>query len=145
MMNFPGVIAGDAEVHEKLQAARECDLPIDGHAPGVRGDDLAAYLRAGISTDHECVSLDEAKEKLAAGCKISIREGSAARNFEALWPLIQTNPESCMFCSDDKHPDDLLHGHIDQLVVRSLQLGCELFDVLQIACVNPVKHYRLNV
>lgn len=145
VMNFPGVIAGDAEIHEKLQAARSRQKPIDGHAPGVRGDDLAAYLRAGISTDHECVSLDEAQEKLAAGCKISIREGSAARNFESLWPLIRNHSESCMFCSDDKHPDELLHGHIDQLVIRSLAHGCELFDVLQVACVNPVRHYRLDV
>ena len=145
MMNFPGVIAGDTEVHLKLEAARKRNLPIDGHAPGVLGDDLGIYLKAGITTDHECVSLEEAEAKLKAGCKIAIREGSAARNFDALWPLIQSHPESCLFCSDDKHPDDLVHGHIDRLVVRALRKGCDLFDVLQSACVNPVRHYRLNV
>ena len=145
MMNYPGVIAGDPEVLAKIAAARLRSKPVDGHAPRLRGAAAAAYAAAGISTDHECVELDEALDKIAIGMRILIREGSAARNFEALASLIDTHPDRVMLCSDDKHPDQLLLGHIDQLVRRARARGSDLFDVLQAACVNPVRHYGLPV
>ena len=145
MMNYPGVIHRDPNVHAKLDVARELGLPIDGHAPGLRGDDLQKYVAAGITTDHECVARDEALEKLKLGMKVQIREGSAAKNFEALIELLPEHFAQMMFCSDDKHPDDLISGHINQLVARAINRGCELFDVLQVACVNPVEHYGLPV
>ncbi|HEX4129032.1 MAG TPA: adenine deaminase [Pirellulales bacterium] len=145
MMNYPGVIAGDAEVMAKLAAARRAGKPIDGHAPGVRGEALRHYVAAGITTDHECVALDEAREKAALGMKILIREGSAAKNFEALWPLLRESPEQCMLCSDDKHPNDLVEGHIDALVRRAVALGVDVFDAWRAASVNPVEHYRLDI
>jgi adenine deaminase len=145
MMNYPGVVAGDAEVLAKLLAARARGKPIDGHAPGLSGPALAAYVAAGISTDHECVSLAEALEKLSLGMRILIREGSAARNFDALAPLIDSHPARVMLCSDDKHPDRLVAGHIDELVRRALARGSNLFDVLRAATVNPVRHYGLDV
>jgi adenine deaminase len=145
MMNYPGVIAGDAEVLAKIAAAKARGKPVDGHAPQLRGRDAAAYAAAGISTDHECVELDEAVGKIAVGMKILIREGSAARNFDALASLIDSHPDRCMLCSDDKHPDQLLLGHIDQLVRRALARGSDLFDVLQASTVNPVRHYGLDV
>ena len=145
MMNYPGVIAGRPEVLAKLEVARRASVPIDGHAPGVRGDDLATYIAAGITSDHECVALDEAREKRARGMKILIREGSAARNFEALWPLLRESPESCMLCSDDKHPNDLVTGHIDDLVRRAMVNGVDRFDVWRAASLHPVEHYRLSV
>lgn len=145
MMNFPGVLSGDVDVMSKIVAARARGLPIDGHAPGLRGSDAQRYFQAGISTDHECIDLVEAEHKIACGAMIAIREGSAARNFDALWPLIDRYPDRCMFCSDDKHPDDLLCGHINQLVVRAVAKGADLMHTLRVACVNPVKHYRLDV
>ncbi|MDP4998125.1 MAG: adenine deaminase [Saprospiraceae bacterium] len=145
MMNFPGVLYEDAEVMAKLAAARKFNKPIDGHAPGLRGKEAQTYFSAGISTDHECFTLEEAMEKASLGVQILIREGSAARNFEALWPLFEHYPAQLMFCSDDKHPDDLVKGHINQLVARALAKGCDLFDVLHAACVHPVKHYQLAV
>ncbi|MDE0936439.1 MAG: adenine deaminase [Mariniblastus sp.] len=145
VMNFPGVLNGDPEVIAKIEAAKKMGKPIDGHAPGLRGDDAVNYIRAGITTDHECYSKPEALEKIAAGCKIAIREGSAARNFAALQSLIDEFPADCMFCSDDKHPDELLMGHIDRLVARAIGEGRELMNVLQVACVNPVNHYGLDV
>jgi len=145
MMNYPGVIFDDADVHAKLKIARELGKPIDGHAPGVRGSDLEKYFAAGISTDHECFTYEEALEKLKLGMKVLIREGSAAKNFEALIDLLPQFPDRIMFCSDDKHPDDLIVGHINQLVARALAKGCNLFDVLKAACINPVEHYGLNV
>ena len=145
MMNFPGVLAGDAEVLAKIAAARVRGLPVDGHAPGLRGDAAVRYATAGISTDHECANLVEAQEKLAAGMHILIREGSAARDFETLHPLIDTHPGQLMFCSDDKHPDDLAAGHIDRLAARAMAAGHDLFDVLTVACLNPITHYRLAV
>ena len=144
MMNFPGVIHRDPLVMEKLAIAKRYGKRIDGHAPGLRGEELKAYVSAGIETDHECCQIDEAREKLALGQKILIREGSAAKNFEELWPLLTEHPESCMLCSDDKHPDDLLEGHINQLCARAVAHGVPLFDVLQAACVNPVTHYGLR-
>lgn len=145
MMNYPGAIARDPEVMAKIQRAKERGLPVDGHAPGLRGKDLLHYVDAGISTDHECFTLPEALEKASLGMKILIREGSAARNFEALHPLLKTHPKQCMFCSDDLHPDLLIKGHIDVLVRRALSLGYDLFDVLRAASLNPVKHYKLPV
>lgn len=145
VMNFPGVLSGDADVMAKLNAAKERSLPIDGHAPGLTGNQARRYFAHGISTDHECVTFAEAEEKIAAGARIAIREGSAARNFDALWPLIDQYPESCMFCSDDKHPDDLLVGHINRLASRAVNNGCNVMNVLRVACVNPVQHYGLNV
>ncbi len=144
MMNFPGVIHRDPVVMEKLAIAKRHGKRIDGHAPGLRGPDLAAYVGAGIETDHECFQIDEAREKLALGQKILIREGSAAKNFEELWPLLGEHPESCMLCSDDKHPDDLLEGHINTLCARAVAHGVPLFDVLRAACANPVLHYGLR-
>jgi adenine deaminase len=145
MMNVPGVLNGDSDVLAKLEAARRRGKPRDGHAPGVRGDDARAYAEAGIQTDHECVSIEEAREKLDAGMKIAIREGSAAKNFDALIPLIDEAPERIMFCSDDKHPDSLVDGHINALVRRALDRGYDRFDVLRAACVHPVRHYEMNI
>lgn len=143
MMNFPGVIHSAPEVMAKLAAAKQLNKPIDGHAPGLRGADATTYFTAGITTDHECFTYDEAREKAELGVKILIREGSAARNFDALWPLIKAFPEQIMFCSDDKHPDDLIKGHINQLVAKAVTRGCDLFDVLRAACTHPVTHYGL--
>jgi adenine deaminase len=144
MMNFPGVIFDEEEVHDKIKAAHTINKPVDGHAPGLTGTQLKKYVDAGISTDHECFTLKEAEEKLALGMKILIREGSAARNFDTLIPLLDTHFEQLMFCSDDKHPDSLLLGHINQLVARALALGNDLFKVLQVACINPWKHYGMK-
>ena len=143
VMNYPGVLAGDEQLAAKLAAARRAGLPVDGHAPGLRGEQARAYAAAGIDTDHECSSLAEAEEKIAAGMHILIREGSAARNFEALQPLLARHPQRVMFCSDDRHPDDLCQRHIDDHVRRALAAGHDRFDVLRAACLNPVRHYRL--
>ena len=145
MMNYPGVLFDDADVLEKIQHAKDNHKPIDGHAPGLRGEDVTTYISAGISTDHECFSFDEALEKLQKGMKVIIREGSAAKNFEALIELLPEHFENMMFCSDDKHPDDLLLGHINQLCERAVAKGIDVFKVLQVACVNPIKHYNLEV
>lgn len=145
MMNYPGVLADDLEVMGKLKAARDLGKPIDGHAPMVRGRDIEKYIEAGISTDHECYALDDAEEKLQKGMHILIREGSAAKNFDALIPLMASHPDKLMFCSDDKHPNDLINGHIDVLVKRALQKGYKLFDVLRAASMNAIKHYHLDV
>lgn len=145
MMNFPGVLHGDAEVLAKIAAAKRLGKPVDGHAPGLRGDDARRYFEAGITTDHECFTYEEGLDKARLGVKILIREGSAARNFEALWPLLREFPAQIMFCSDDKHPDDLVRGHINELAARAVAKGCDLFDVLRAACMNPVEHYKLPV
>ncbi|MGK7927725.1 MAG: adenine deaminase [Spirulina sp.] len=145
VMNVPGVLARDPQVMGKINLAREFGLPIDGHAPGLQGEEVRSYASAGITTDHECRTLSEARDKLAVGMKIVIREGSAAKNYDALHPLIDSHPDRCMFCSDDKHPDDLVKGQIDELVRRSVALGYDVMKVLQIACLNPVLHYHLNV
>jgi adenine deaminase len=145
MMNYPGVVAGDPEVLAKLAVARRLGKPIDGHAPALRGPHLEKYAVAGITTDHECVTLDEAREKRDLGMKIQIREGSAAKNFEALRPLLNESPDACMLCSDDKHPHQLIEGHIDALVRRALAGGVDLFDVWRAASANPIVHYGLDV
>jgi len=144
-MAFPSVINGDPDILTKIASAKELNIPIDGHAPLLRGDDLKKYIDAGISTDHESSSYEEAKEKLELGMKILIREGSAAKNFEALSPLIESYSDRLMFCSDDKHPNDLLKGHINNLVIRSIKKGYDLFDILKIASTNPIEHYNLDV
>jgi adenine deaminase len=145
MMNYPGVIYDDAEVLKKIEWAKHYNKPIDGHAPGLRGDDLTKYISAGISTDHECFTYDEGLEKLQKGMKVIIREGSAAKNFEALIALLDEHYKNMMFCSDDKHPDDLLLGHINQLCARAVAKRIDVFKVLEAACINPVKHYNLDV
>lgn len=145
MMDFPGVLNGDPEVMAKIKAALELGKPVDGHAPGLRGAEAARYVAAGITTDHECFTREEAIDKINAGCKIAIREGSAARNFDALHTLIDDYPKMCILCSDDKHPDELLLGHINQLVARAVAAGRDLMNVLTAACVNPVQHYKLDV
>ncbi len=145
MMNFPGVIHRDPEVIKKIETAIRLGLPIDGHAPGLSGQKLAAYVNAGISTDHETIDKEEALEKLELGMKILIREGSAAKNFDALVCFIEKYPEKCMLCSDDKHPDDLVQGHINQLVKRALDAGCDKMKVFKTASINTIMHYGLEV
>lgn len=145
MMNFPGVLNEDEEVMKKIAAAHRLLKPVDGHAPGLRGDLAKQYISAGITTDHECFTKDEALDKLQNGMKIIIREGSAAKNFEALIDLLNDYPNQMMFCSDDKHPDSLVLGHIDQLCERAVAKGINVYKVLQAACINPVLHYKLDV
>jgi adenine deaminase len=145
VMNFPGVLAGDASLKAMIAAAERLGKPIDGHAPGLRGDLAHDYAKAGPSTDHECFTLGEAQDKLRAGMKILIREGSAARNFSALAPLLKTHPDLCMFCCDDLHPDLLMERHLDEHVRRAFVAGVDKFDVLRCASVNPVEHYGLDV
>jgi adenine deaminase len=144
MMNYPGVLYNDKDVMEKLSIAKKFSRPVDGHAPGLRGEEAKKYISAGISTDHECFTYEEAAEKIKYGMKILIREGSAAKNFEVLHPLINEYPESVMFCSDDKHPNDLLDGHINEIVKRAIEKGHDLFNVLKAASYNAVQHYGLD-
>ena len=145
MMNFPGVLNNDPDVMNKIDAAKKANKPVDGHAPGLQGDLAKKYIDAGISTDHECFTKEDALEKLKYGMKIIIREGSAAKNFEALIDLLNDYEKMMMFCSDDKHPDSLVDGHINQLCKRAVVKGIDVFKVLQAACVNPVGHYKLKV
>lgn len=145
MMNFPGVIYKDEEVVKKLDFAKKHGKPIDGHAPGLMGEDMKTYFNSGISTDHECFGYNEALEKLKHGVKVMIREGSAAKNFDTLIPLLKDFPEQIMFCCDDKHPDNLLEAHINEHVKRALKLGNNLYDVLRAASYNVVKHYNLPI
>jgi len=145
MMNYPGVLFDDEEVLKKMAWAKHYDKPIDGHAPGLKGDDVTKYINAGISTDHECFTYEEALEKLQKGMKVIIREGSAAKNFEALIDLLPVYFQNMMFCSDDKHPDDLIVDHINKLCARAIAKGIDVFKVLQAACMNPVEHYKLDV
>ena len=145
MMNFPGVLNGDEEVMNKIASAKKYNKPVDGHAPGLRGEQAKKYIDAGISTDHECFTKEEALDKLQYGMKILIREGSAAKNFEALIDLLNDYPDKMMFCSDDKHPDSLVEGHINLLCQRAVAKGIDVFKVLQAACINPVEHYKMNV
>jgi len=145
MMNYPGVLYNDEEVLKKIAAAQKMNKPVDGHAPGLRGEQAKQYIEAGISTDHECFTAEEALDKLKYGMKILIREGSAAKNFEALADLLHEYSENIMFCSDDKHPDSLVEGHINKLCARAAAKGINVFKVLRAACVNPVFHYKLNV
>ncbi len=145
MMNYPGVLFDDDEVLKKIAWAKQYNKPIDGHAPGLKGDKITKYINAGISTDHECFTYDEGLEKLQKGMKVLIREGSAAKNFEALIDLLPEHYKNMMFCSDDKHPDDLIISHINNLCARAVAKNIDVFKVLQAACINPVEHYNLNV
>jgi len=145
MMNWPGTVHRDPLVMEKIHLAQKQGKPIDGHAPGLRGELAQKYVSAGPSTDHECFTYEEALEKIKLGMKISIREGSAAKNFDALIDLIDDYPEMLLFCSDDKHPDNLALGHINELVCRAIAKGKDIFDVLRAACINPIAHYSLPV
>ncbi len=145
MMNYPGVLFKAPDVMEKISIAQKFAKPIDGHAPGLTGEDAKKYVEAGISTDHECFTINEALEKISYGMKVLIRDGSAAKNFGELHPLIKSSKDMIMFCSDDKHPDDFVEGHINDVVKRAVELGYDLFDVLQIACLNPIGHYGLEV
>jgi adenine deaminase len=145
MMNFPGVLNGDEEVLKKIALAKKYNKPVDGHAPGLRGELAKKYIAAGISTDHECFTAEEALDKLQFGMKILIREGSAAKNFEALIGLMHEHSKDMMFCSDDKHPDSLAESHINKLCARAVNKGIDVFKVLKAACINPVEHYKMNV
>ena len=145
MMNFPGVLFGDSEVKAKLEAAYQSGKPVDGHAPGLAGEDVIKYATAGITTDHECFTIEEAIGKIKAGMKVLIREGSAARNFNDLVGLLKDYSDEVMFCSDDKHPDDLVKGHINLLARRAVALGYDPMKVLKCCTLNPVRHYGLNV
>lgn len=145
MMNFPGVIFGDQEVAAKISLAKKHNKPIDGHAPGLTGDDMITYVKAGITTDHECFTLEEALQKIKHGMKVLIREGSAAKNFEALIPLLNTHPDEIMFCSDDLHPNDLVKGHINNLVKLAINKGYDPLTILRCCIYNPIKHYNLEV
>ncbi len=144
MMNVPGVLFGDETVMTKIGLAEKSGRPVDGHAPTLTGEDLRRYVGAGITSDHEAITLDEGREKIALGMKIQIREGSAAKNFEALYPLLNENPDMCMLCSDDLHPDNLADGHINLLVKRAVKEGVDVFNVLTAACLTPVRHYGLE-
>ena len=145
MMNFPGVLNEDEEVMRKIAAAHRLLKPVDGHAPGLRGENAKQYIAAGITTDHECFTKEEALDKLQNGMKIIIREGSAAKNFEALINLLHEYPNQMMFCSDDKHPDSLVAGHINELCARAVAKGIDVFKIIKAASVNPVLHYKLDV
>ncbi|MCD4731866.1 MAG: adenine deaminase, partial [Bacteroidales bacterium] len=145
MMNFPGVIYDDKEVMAKIQVAKKYHKPVDGHAPGLTGEEVKKYIQAGITTDHECFSIEEAMEKISYGMKVQIREGSAAKNFDTLIPLINSFPDKIMLCSDDKHPDDLVVGHINQVIKKAIKLGYDPLKVLKICTLNPIKHYDLGV
>ncbi len=145
MMNFPGVLFDDPEVLAKIQAAKDVGKPVDGHAPGLMGDDVIKYANAGITTDHECFTKKEALGKLKQGMKILIREGSAAKNFEELISLLDEFPNEIMFCSDDKHPNDLVEGHINTLAKRAVAKGCNVMNVLRAMSYNPIKHYNMDV
>jgi len=145
MMNYPGVLLNDPEVLAKIESARDLGKPVDGHAPGLVGNQAMTYANAGISTDHECTEFEEALQKIEFGMKILIREGSAAKNYEALKSLIDFHPDCVMLCSDDKHPDELADGHLNILVSRAVQDGLDLFNVLRAACLNPIDHYSLPV
>lgn len=145
VMNYPGVVEGEEEILKKIEIAKRYRKPIDGHAPGLTGRRLRKYISAGISTDHECFTIEEAKEKIKLGMKIQIREGSAAKNFDTLYPLLEDYWKNCMFCSDDKHPDDLIKGHINLLVKKAVRNGIDVFKVLKVACKNPIDHYNLEI
>ena len=145
MMNFPGVLNDDKEVFAKLSSAKKYNKPVDGHAPGLKGNDAEKYAQAGISTDHECFTTEEALDKMKSGMFVQIREGSAARNFESLIELMGEYSDKIMLCSDDKHPNDLEKGHINQLIKRSLTKGYDLISILKSCTLNPIKHYKLDV
>jgi adenine deaminase len=144
MMNYPGVLSGDPDVLEKIHLSKQFNKPVDGHAPGLSGTSLDAYIHAGIHTDHECSTIPEAEEKISKGMKVLIREGSSARNFGQLYQLIDKYPGMVMLCTDDYHPDDLLTGHIDRLIRKGITGGVNFFNLYRAASINPVVHYQLH-
>jgi adenine deaminase len=144
MMNYPGVLNNDDEVMKKIKAAHDIKKPVDGHAPGLKGDDAIRYINSGISTDHECFTYDEALHKIKHGMKILIREGSSAKNFEALYHLIDEYPDMVMLCTDDTHPDDLLKGHINIIAKRAVAKGLDIMNILRCISLNPKLHYGLK-
>lgn len=144
MMNFMGVLHGDSEVMAKLAAARAAGKPIDGHAPGLSLEGRRLYAQAGVSTDHECTTLEEGRDCIRAGMKVIIREGSAAKDYNQLHPLIDEYPDQVMLCTDDCHADDLVRGHINVIAARALLDGHDFWNVLQVACCNPQRHYGVN-
>jgi adenine deaminase len=144
MMNYPGVVHNDAQVMRKLEAAHRRGVPVDGHAPGITGEELEKYAGAGITTDHECFTYEEAVEKIGQGMHILIREGSGAKNYNALIPLLKEYPDRVMFCTDDLHPDDLVQGHINLVVKKAISEGHDLFDTLRAASLNAQEHYQLK-
>ena len=144
MMNYVGVLAGDKEVMRKIEAARRNGKPVDGHAPGLTADQRKQYADAGITTDHECSTLDEGRACISAGMKVIIREGSAAKDYQMLSPLIAERPDMVMLCTDDCHPEDFVRGHINRIVKHALADGYDLWNVMQAACVNAQKHYNVN-
>ncbi|MDI6644268.1 MAG: adenine deaminase [Methanobacteriaceae archaeon] len=139
MMNFPGVIGGDKEVFNKIETAKKHKKPIDGHAPLLTGDNLCKYVAAGISTDHECTQPQEAFEKRQMGMKIMLREGSSAKNLEDLLSV-----GGDFIVSDDKHPEDLLQGHLDVMIKKAVQLGLDPVKAIKMVTINPAQHYSLN-
>ncbi len=143
MMNYPGVLHGDAEVLKKIASAQQLNKPIDGHAPGLMGAEAIAYINAGMSTDHECFTYAEAVHKIQNSMKVLIREGSAAKNFDALIPLLNEYPHMVMFCSDDKHPNELMRGHLNQIATRAVAYGCNVMHVLRALSYNVKQHYNL--
>ena len=145
VMDYAGVLNENRDLMAKISLARQHGKRVDGHAPGLSGEDLAKYIDAGITTDHEVTGREEGIEKINKGMKIQIREGSAARNFDDLIALLRDNSDSCMFCSDDKHPDDLVKGHINGLVRRAMDRGIDPLKIFKCSSVNPVKHYGLDV
>jgi len=145
VMNYPAVIGDDKEIHSKIEAFKKIGKKIDGHAPGLKGKELKKYVKSGIQTDHESSTYKEAENKILAGMDIMIREGSAAQNFEELYPLIDKYPGRVMFCTDDIHPDDIVNGHINRMVIKAVSKNLDLFNILLAACVNPVRHYAVDV
>lgn len=146
VMNVPGVLNQNSEVISKIEIAKKYHLRVDGHAPGLKGEKLTQYIAAGIETDHESISREEAEEKIEKGMKILIREGSAAKNWEALKSLIPEYPDQLMFCTDDAHPDEIIsEGHIDKFFKKGIKEGFDIFDLVKIASINPVEFYRLDV
>lgn len=146
MMNFVGAINGDEQTVEKIVAAQAHHKKIDGHAPDLQGNDLNAYIAAGVYSDHECHDVKDAIAKLERGQFIMIREGTAARNLEALMPLLTGKyADRCMFCTDDKHPNDLLEkGHIDYIVKKAISLGADPITAVKVACHNAARYFLLN-
>jgi adenine deaminase len=144
VMNFQGVINDDENIIAKIKIAKKYNRQIDGHAPGLTGENLKKYVSQGITTDHECTSIEEGREKILRGMNILIREGSAAKNFNDLIPLIKEYPSKIMLCTDDLHPDDLENGHINRLIKKGVDMGYDLFDMLRAATLNPTVHYKLN-
>ena len=146
MMNFPGLIAALPDVCEKTLLARKRDMIIDGHAPGVTGKDLQAYVAAGISSDHECTTLAEALEKITAGMSVFIREGSTAHNLEELLPILQSPAaQHCLLVTDDRHADDLIDsGHLDHILKKAVSLGADPITALQMVTINPARHFGLR-